>query len=76
MEAVLRLISEVLPLRLSMLSESEIRIFSIVYELSEDGEKLYFDNPLGEPCEAVEDEAINTFLDMLLKIFKLCEERS
>jgi len=57
-------------------SGSEMNLFSIVYELSNRGEKLYFDNPLGEPCEAVEDEAINTFLDMLLKIFKLCEERS
>jgi hypothetical protein len=57
-------------------SGSEMNLFSIVYELSEDGEKLYFDNPLGESCETSEDEAINTFLDMLLKIFKLCEERS
>jgi hypothetical protein len=57
-------------------SGSEMNLFSIVYELSEDGEKLYFDNPLGEPCETSEDDAINTFLDILFKIFKLCEERS
>jgi hypothetical protein len=31
--------------------------FSIAYELSDKGEKLYFDNPLEEPCESVEDEA-------------------
>jgi hypothetical protein len=57
-------------------SGSEMSLFSIVYELSEDSEKLYFDNPLGEPCETSENEAINTFLDILFKIFKLCEERS
>jgi hypothetical protein len=57
-------------------SGSEMSLFNIVYELSENGEKLHFDNPLGEPCETSEDEAINTFLDMLFKIFKLCEERS
>jgi len=57
-------------------SGSEMNLFNIVYELGEDGEKLYFNNPLGEPCETCEDEAINAFLDMLFKIFKLCEERS
>jgi len=57
-------------------SGSEMNLFNIVYELGENGEKLYFDNPLGEPCETCEDEAINAFLDMLFKIFKLCEERS
>jgi hypothetical protein len=30
-------------------SRSEVSIFNIAYEL---GEKLLFDNPLGEPCEA------------------------
>jgi hypothetical protein len=49
--------------------------FNIVYELGENGEKLYFDNPLGEPCETSEDEAINTLLNTLEKIFRLCEER-
>jgi hypothetical protein len=49
-------------------------ISNVVYELSENGEKLYFDNPLGDPCETGEDEAINTFLDTLSKIFKLYEE--
>jgi hypothetical protein len=57
-------------------SGSEMSFFNIVYELSENGEKLYFDNPLGEPCEISEDEAINAFLDMLAKIFRFCEERS
>jgi hypothetical protein len=57
-------------------SGSEMNLFNVVYELGENGEKLYFDNPLGEPCETCEDEAINAFLDMLFKIFKLCEERS
>jgi hypothetical protein len=57
-------------------SGSDMNLFNIAYELSEDGEKLYFDNPLGEPCETSEDEAINTFLDTLTKIFKFCEERS
>jgi hypothetical protein len=56
-------------------SGSEMSFFNIVYELSENGEKLYSDNPLGDPCETCEDEAINTFLDTLAKIFKLCEER-
>jgi hypothetical protein len=57
-------------------SGSDMNLFNIVYELSEKGEKLYFDNPLGDSCEADEDEAINAFLDTLTKIFKLCEERS
>jgi len=56
-------------------SGSEMSFFNIAYELSENGEKLYFDNPLGDPCETSEDEAINTFLDTLAKIFRLCEER-
>jgi hypothetical protein len=56
-------------------SGSEMSFFNIVYELGENGEKLYFDNPLGEPCETSEDEAINTLLNTLEKIFKLCEER-
>jgi hypothetical protein len=56
-------------------SGSEMSFFNIFYELSENGEKMYFDNPLGEPCETTEGEAINTFLDTLAKIFKLCEER-
>jgi hypothetical protein len=56
-------------------SGSEMSMFSIVYELSENGEKLYFDNPLGKPCETSEDEAINTLLNTVEKIFKLCEER-
>jgi hypothetical protein len=38
-------------------SGSEMSFFSIAYELSDKGEKLYFDNPLEEPCESVEDEA-------------------
>jgi len=57
-------------------SGSEMSLFSIIYELSDKGEKLYFDNPLGEPCETSKDEAINVFLDTLVKIFKFCEERS
>jgi hypothetical protein len=57
-------------------SGSEMSMFNLVYELGEKSEKLYFDNPLGEPCETSEDEAINAFLDTLAKIFKLCEERS
>ncbi|MCC6017225.1 MAG: hypothetical protein LM582_09340 [Desulfurococcaceae archaeon] len=57
-------------------SGSEMSLFSIAYELSEKNEKLYFDNPLGDPCKTSEDEAINAFLDTLAKIFKLCEERS
>jgi hypothetical protein len=57
-------------------SGSEMSLFSITYELSDKGEKLYFDNPLGDPCETGEDEAINALLDTLSKIFKLCEERS
>jgi hypothetical protein len=57
-------------------SGSDMNLFNIIYELSDKGEKLYFDNPLGEPCETNENEAINTFLDTLAKIFKLCEEKS
>ena len=57
-------------------SGSEMSFYNIIYELSENGEKMYFDNPLGEPCEITEGEAINTFLDTLTKIFKFCEERS
>ena len=57
-------------------SGSEMSLFNIAYELSENGEKLYFDNPLGEPCETSEDEAINTLLNTLEKIFRLCEEGS
>jgi hypothetical protein len=56
-------------------SGSEMSMFSIVYKLGENGEKLYFDNPLGDPCETSEGEAINALLDTLAKIFKLCEER-
>jgi len=56
-------------------SGSEMSIFNVVYELNDKGEKLYFDNPLGESCETSEDEAINTLLNTLEKIFKLCEER-
>jgi hypothetical protein len=56
-------------------SGSEMSFFSIIYELSEDSERLYFDNPLGEPCETSEDEAINAFLDTLMKIFDLCVKR-
>jgi hypothetical protein len=56
-------------------SGSEMSFFNIAYELSDKGEKLYFDNPLGEPCETSEGEAINALLDTLVKIFKLCEER-
>ena len=56
-------------------SGSEMNLFNIVYEFSNKGEKLYFDNPLGEPCETSEGEAINALLDTLAKIFKLCEER-
>jgi hypothetical protein len=48
-------------------SGSEMSFFNIVYELGENGEKLYFDNPLGDPCESSVDEAINTFLDTLAK---------
>jgi hypothetical protein len=40
-----------------------MNMFSLVYELCEDVERLYFDNPLGEPCETSEDEAINALLD-------------
>jgi hypothetical protein len=57
-------------------SGSEMSFFNIAYELSENGEKMYFDNPLGDPCEMSSDEAINALLDTLSKIFKLCEERS
>jgi len=57
-------------------SGSEMSLFNITYELSDKGEKLYFDNPLGDPCETGEDKAINALLDTLVKIFKLCEERS
>ena len=53
-------------------SGSEMNLFNVVYEFSDKGEKLYFDNPLGEPCETSEGEAINALLDMLVKIFKLC----
>jgi hypothetical protein len=56
-------------------SGSEMSFFNIAYELSENGEKLYFDNPLGEPCETTEGEAINALLDTPAKIFMLCEER-
>jgi hypothetical protein len=56
-------------------SGSDMNLFNIIYELSDKGEKLYFDNPLGDPCETSEGEAINTFLDILAKIFRLCEER-
>ena len=57
-------------------SGSEMSLFNITYELSDKGEKLYFDNPLGDPCETGEDKAINALLDTQVKIFKLCEERS
>jgi hypothetical protein len=48
-------------------SGSEMSFYNITYELSENGEKMYFDNPLGEPCEITEGEAINTSLDTLTK---------
>ena len=57
-------------------SGSDMNLFNIAYELSDKGEKMYFDNPLGDPCETSEGEAINIFLDTLAKIFKLCEEKS
>jgi len=60
-------------LRLNV-SGSKMNLLNIAYELSEKGEKMLFDNPLGEPCEASEDETISTFLDTLTKIFMLCEE--
>jgi len=50
-------------------SGSEMSFYNIAYELSENGEKMYFDNPLGEPCETTEGEAINALLDTLVKIF-------
>jgi hypothetical protein len=50
--------------------------FSITYKLSEKSSELYFGNPLGEPCETCEDEAINALLDTPAKIFMLCKERS
>lgn len=50
--------------------------FNAVYELSDKGEKLYFDNSLGEPCETNGDEAINALLDTLDKNFMLCEGKS
>jgi hypothetical protein len=40
---------------------SEMSFFNIAYELSENSEKLYFDNSLEDPCETGEDEAINVF---------------
>jgi hypothetical protein len=43
-------------------SGSEMSFFNIAYELNDKGEKLYFDNPLGDPCETDSDEAINTLL--------------
>jgi len=56
-------------------SGSEMSFFNnVVYALSEKGEKLFFDNPFGEPCETGEDEVINVLLNMLVKIFKFCEE--
>jgi len=60
--------------------ETMLRIFDKYYEELENGfivfkKELAKDNPLGDPCEACEDEAINTFLDALAKIFRLCEER-
>jgi hypothetical protein len=56
-------------------SGSEMSFFNVAYELNDKGEELYFDNPLGEPCEITEGEAINALLDTLVKIFMLCEER-
>jgi hypothetical protein len=44
-------------------SGSEMSMFNVVYELSEESEKLYFDNPLREPCETSGGEAINAFLE-------------
>jgi hypothetical protein len=57
-------------------SGSEMSFFNITYKLNDKGEKLYFDNPLGDPCETGSDEVINTFLDTLTKIFKFCSEKS
>jgi hypothetical protein len=56
-------------------SGSEMSFFNIAYELSDKGEKLYFDNPLGEPCETREDEAINAFLDTLTKSLSFVRRR-
>jgi hypothetical protein len=42
-------------------SGSEMIVFNVVYDLSEKGKKLYFDSPLGDPCETNSDEAINVF---------------
>jgi hypothetical protein len=50
-------------------SGSEMSLFNVIYELGENGEKLYFDNPLGDPCETTDGEAINALLDTLVKIF-------
>jgi len=52
------------------ISGSEMSFFNLVYELSDKGEKLYFDNPLGDPCETSENEAINTFLEEVLGVIK------
>jgi hypothetical protein len=42
---------------------SEMNMFNVVYELSGESEKLYFDNLLREPCETSEGEVINAFLE-------------
>jgi len=54
-------------------SGSEMSFFNIIYELGENGGKLYFDNPLGGPCKTDEGKAINVFLDALVEIFRLWE---
>jgi hypothetical protein len=53
-----------------------VSTFDAVYELSDKGEKLYFDNSLGEPCEISGNEAINALPDTPDKNFMLCKERS
>ncbi|MCC6021911.1 MAG: hypothetical protein LM560_02175 [Desulfurococcaceae archaeon] len=44
-------------------SGSEMSMFNVVYEFGEKSKKLYFDNPLREPCETSEGEVINAFLE-------------
>jgi len=54
----------------SLQVNNDTTFINFQYILSENGEKLYFDNPLGDPCETSENEAINTFLEKVLGVIK------
>jgi hypothetical protein len=56
---------------------SGMSLFNIIYELTDNYEKLYFDNPLvGELCKTTESGIINVLLDTLAKSLSFVKKRA